>query len=161
MVMHYLARSSVNETGVTGDGSLHIVKFDQCLSTSSDINYNSSTGVFTVPVDGLYRIEWSIILGNINSCNTSAGYWCHGSGQAALLSQEPFMYTGNLYASCNPGGTPGAGSDIFSINGSMTFKVVREDADYGTIKLMGRVGGNTTKNITLVYDSFIAITKVD
>lgn len=159
MIDHYFARVSTNVPNVTGDDTVHTIKWDQCLS-SQGITYDNTSGNFTVATDGLYCMEWSFIIGNIVSNNTSGAYWVHGSGFSTLTSQEPFAWTGNPYTQANPGGCSGGGSDLMSINGAMSFKVVKNDADGGKLRIAGRVAGNTAKNITLIYDSFLSIYKL-
>jgi hypothetical protein len=56
---------SASVTNVTGDATPYTLIFD---STTNNVgtNYNTSTGVFTAPVTGLYQFNYSVTLNNLS-----------------------------------------------------------------------------------------------
>ncbi len=156
MTAHYCARNQNMQANVTGNDALHTIGWDQCLS-SDEISYDPNTKTFRLETSGIYTVSWSFYLGNLNENNTSAGYWIHGAANEHYPSQEPFVYTGNPWAARNPGGATGAGGDILSLTGSMSFYV---NVEYDRwIRIAGRVAGNSTPNVHIVWDGYFSIVK--
>jgi hypothetical protein len=63
LVIAYL---STSPTDVTGDGTVYTVIFDTSIADQAS-NYNTSTGVFTVPTAGIYRVSGCITVTGLTS----------------------------------------------------------------------------------------------
>ena len=123
-------------TDVTGDGTTYTVVFDTIASQQGS-NFNTGTGVFTVPVAGYYLVSVSLLLNGLTASFTSADLRIAGSAGT---------YAKKLY---NPGVGFIAASTQYAVE---TTKVI-SIAAAATIFIQIIVSGST-KTIDIVQESF-------
>jgi hypothetical protein len=148
-----LRRTTPHQNGITGDGVANMIDWNDVYDIDGII-YDPSTGKCRLPESGIYTANWSLVYGNINENNTFGAGWFHGG---ISPRHEPFIYNGNPWVDSQRGGIAGGGSDICLVEGAHTFKVdINQDP---FVYLVNKIGGNPTKNVVLVYDSFFSIVK--
>ena len=150
-----LRRTTPHQNAITGDGSAEMIDWNDVYEVSGNIQYDAATKKVRLLENGLYLATMSLPYGNLNQNNTCGAGWFHGGVQPR---HEPFIYNGNPFAERNPGGVPGGGSDIINCGRSHQFLVDIEADPF--VWVMVKIGGNPTKNVTLLYDAFFAITKL-
>ncbi len=149
-----LRRTTPHQTGITGDGSALPIDWNDPYDL--DNMQLLANGDLRALESGLYLATWSLPYGNINQYNTCGAGWFHGG---VSPRHEPFIYNGNPWTDSQHNGLiPGGGSDICLIEGSHLFKLDIEQDPF--IRLVVKIGGNTSKNVTLLYDSFFSVIKL-
>lgn len=146
-----LRRALPHQENITGDGSANMIDWNEIID-SSGITYDSSTGKCRLSKNGIYIATMSLPYGNLIESNTSGAGWFHGG---LIGENEPFIYNGNPWAENNTGLTPGGGSDIINCGNSHIFKVDVSLDPF--VWVMVKIAGNTSKNVTLLYDAFFSI----
>jgi hypothetical protein len=148
-----LRRTTPHQSGITGDGSANPIEWNDPYEI--DNMQLTPNGDLRALESGIYIASWSLPYGNINDKNIVGAGWFHGGVQPR---HEPFIYNGNPWTdSQHDGSIPGGGSDILVVKGSHIFRV--DIANDPFIRLVVKIGGNTTKNVTLLYDAFFEVIK--
>lgn len=83
----FLAYPNAVIANVTGDGSSYVIIYN---STSFDIdsNFNTSTGLFTAPVDGTYLFMANVTMDNISTVNHTTYYMSLNAQGGSFLCQS-------------------------------------------------------------------------
>lgn len=66
----FSAYNSVLRSNVTGDGTAYTIPFDTVLFDQSS-SLNTSTGTFTAPVTGIYKLQSTVALSGLGSAHTA------------------------------------------------------------------------------------------
>lgn len=108
----FSAYNDADQTNVTGDGTAYTVQFNTALFDQAS-NFNTGTGVFTAPVQGIYRITCNLVLSGISTLHTSA--------------QAYFSLTGKdaYFTNINPFAVSVSGD--FAFNGSVLLPMLQND----------------------------------
>ena len=148
-----LRRTTPHQSGITGDGSANPIDWNDPYEL--DNMQLMANGDLKALESGIYIASWSLPFGNINANNVIGAGWFHGGVQPR---HEPFIYNGNPWTDSQHLGTiPGGGSDILLVEGSHIFRV--DIANDPFIRLVTKIGGNATKNVSLLYDAFFEVIK--
>lgn len=128
---------SSNVTNVTGNGTTYIIPFDTILYENGGSNFNTTTGVYTVPMDGNYLIASAMLMNNmLNSANGNLS-GIVVNGLTIRLNEQatiPAKTNANTYTTCG----------IFTYNflSGQTIHTVAQ-LNNGTIASTGLTGGNS------------------
>ena len=91
-------RLNTSQSNVTGDGTVVTIKPETQIFSVDD-GYNTSTGIFTAPVTGKYRITFSLVFGSpINIAHTSFSWNAVATSRTYTL----FMFNPSAMAGINP-----------------------------------------------------------
>lgn len=128
---YYLPTTTAN---FTGGGATYYTVTGLTLGIDYNSNFNGTTGVFTVPINGIYNISGSIVLGNITSSAFNDGTVGLYNGTAFLASSQKC----NVYNLT-------AGGSVVCLNFSFAVRV------YSTNTITVRVAVSAgTKTISLI-----------
>ena len=118
----FQALIGASQPAVTGDGTALTVVFDAVVWETGGNNYDPLTGIFTVPSDGKYLVNYSLTLTDVASGNTSSTFLIGGSlGTASITVTNPgAAHVGGFYYITNSFLIDiTAGATIF-VNGSVS-----------------------------------------
>lgn len=129
----FKAYNNVGQTGVTGAGEQYTIIFDT-VDFQVGTGYDSSNGVFTAPIAGLYHFIANIQTGGWSTSNTGVACWIyHNTTKYNMHMTNNISYpTGYLVS-----------------NVSTTFKMA--SGDYITVGI--EVDGSSTANINIISGS--------
>ncbi len=129
----FKAYNNVGQTGVTGAGEQYTIIFDT-VDFQVGTGYDSSTGVFTAPINGLYHFVANIQTGGWTTSNTDAVCWFyHNTTKYNMHMTSNISFpTGYLVQ-----------------NFSTTFNM--KSGDYITVGI--EVDGSSTANINIISGS--------
>lgn len=147
--------SSGHQNNITGDGTSVLPEWNQLLSSQS-ITYDASTRKCRVYSNGFYLLSVSLPLSNFVVANDACAGWFHMGTQPA---HEPFLVNCNPYLVANQAGSvPGGGSNIMAVVGTHITKIDINQDPFIWINV--KIGGNATKNVTMLYDAFFSVIKL-
>lgn len=147
--------SNGHQYNLTGDGTSVLPEWNQILS-SYNMTYDSSTRKIRALTNGIYVITASIPIAAMHPTNTAIAGWFHAG---TIPAHEPFFINANAWEIANNAGSiPGGGSNIYAALGThiATINIAEDPFIWVNVK----VGGETTKNITMLYDAFFSVVKV-
>jgi len=129
----FKAYNNVGQTGVTGAGEQYTIIFDT-VDFQVGTGYDSSTGVFTAPIAGLYHFTANIQTGGWTTSNTAVACWFyHNTTKYNMHMTNNISFpTGYLVS-----------------NFSTTFNMA--SGDYITVGI--EVNGSSTANISIISGS--------
>jgi hypothetical protein len=107
----FSAYVSGNISSVTGDGTAYTVIFNTKYADQG-INYNTSTGIFTAPVAGLYLLNTVLYIRDTSTRDTLVGivctagtHWCYTGPGHPLASDGSMIINGSTFAVMAAGAT--------------------------------------------------------
>jgi hypothetical protein len=87
-ICSFYAYRYYNDSNCTGDGTAYPIIYHHRIWDNT-LDYNEATGVFVVPKKGIYRIDASVLLSNLDAAHTE--------GFLQLInSTSGVTYTGNI-----------------------------------------------------------------
>lgn|SRR5574337_721340 len=81
--VYFTSVCNTSQNNLTGDGTTGELIYDTIIRQTGGSNYNSTTGVFTAPINGLYQFNTSVLLSGV-------------TGSTGLMTAEYYYLVGGV-----------------------------------------------------------------